>query len=97
MVKYYYAGGQRVVLRKGTTTKQRYYPWGATRYSSGGAAPTAFQYTGQRNDSPFEALQTAIIRLFNHPIKTQRAWPPPRSLRIKENRDHRYRNCWSSF
>ncbi len=32
-------------------TEQRYYPWGATRYSSGGAAPTAFQYTGQRNDS----------------------------------------------
>ncbi len=78
MVKYYYAGGQRVAMRKGTgavtylfgdhlgstsktytrnsdntiaVTEQRYYPWGGTRYSSGGAAPTAFQYTGQRNDS----------------------------------------------
>src|SRR5512145_1539367 len=71
MVKYYYAGGQRVAMRKGTgavtylfgdhlgstaktyvnsttTTEQRYFPWGGTRY---GSSPTAFQYTGQRNDS----------------------------------------------
>ncbi len=72
MVKYYYAGGQRVAMRKGTgavtylfgdhlgstsittnsngtlATEQRYYPWGGTRY---GSSPTAFQYTGQRNDS----------------------------------------------
>jgi len=76
MVKYYYAGGQRVAMNKGgtvtylfgdhlgstsktytrnsdntiTTTEQRYFPWGGTRYGSG-TAPTAFQYTGQRNDS----------------------------------------------
>ncbi|MBN2004448.1 MAG: RHS repeat protein [Anaerolineae bacterium] len=70
MVKYYYAGSQRVAMRKGstltyllgdhlgstsktyvnstTTTEQRYHPWGGTRY---GSSPTAFQYTGQRNDS----------------------------------------------
>ncbi len=32
----------------GNPTEQRYYPWGGTRY---GSSPTAFQYTGQRNDS----------------------------------------------
>ncbi len=71
MVKYYYAGGQRVAMKKGSVitwlfgdhlgstaktyvngagaaTEQRYYPWGGTRY---GSSPTAFQYTGQRNDS----------------------------------------------
>jgi len=72
MVKYYYAGGQRVAMRKGTAnptylfgdhlgstaitansngalaSEQRYFPWGGTRY---GSSPTAFQYTGQRNDS----------------------------------------------
>jgi len=72
MVKYYYTGGQRVAMKKGSvttwlfgdhlgstaktavngspnnTTEQRYFPWGGTRY---GSSPTAFQYTGQRNDS----------------------------------------------
>ena len=72
MVKYYYAGSQRVAMRVGSNapsyllgdhlgstsltmnsdgtlnTTQRYYPWGSTR---AGSSPTAYQFTGQRNDS----------------------------------------------